>query len=56
MGSLLYLQSGGPTAVINSSLHGVIRRCRDRGIEVYHALHAIETITNTHLIRLTDLP
>lgn len=56
MGSLLYLQSGGPTAVINSSLNGVIRRCRDRGIEVYGAFHGIEGLISNDLVRLTDLP
>lgn len=56
MGSLLYLQSGGPTAVINSSLNGVIRRCRDRGIEVFGAFHGIEGLISNDLVRLTDLP
>lgn len=56
MGSLLYFQSGGPTSVINSSLNGVIRRCKDRGIRVYGAIRGLEGLISHNVIELTSLP
>lgn len=56
MGSVLYLQSGGPTTVINSSLNGVIRRARDLGLKVYGALHGIDGLIRDRVVELTDLP
>ena len=56
MGSLLIFQSGGPTSVINSTLNGVIRRCKDRGIAVYGALYGIEGLIRHEVVDLTSLP
>lgn len=42
--NLLYLQSGGPTAVINATAYGVIRECRDclaPGRKLFAARHGI---------------
>lgn len=55
MGSVIYLQAGGPTSVINSSLNGVIRRCRDRGVKVYGARNGLFGLINNNLVELTNL-
>ena len=39
MGNLVVGQSGGPTAVINSSLAGVYQSARDNGIEKVYGMH-----------------
>ena len=44
MGNILYLQSGGPTAVINATAYGVIRESdalRPQGRKLYAARHGI---------------
>ena len=42
MGNVIVGQSGGPTAVINSSLAGVYKTARDRGAKkVFGMLHEI---------------
>ena len=56
MGSVIYMQSGGPTAVINSSLNGVIRRCRDKGIKVYGARNGLIGLIKHDLVDLSKLP
>lgn len=57
--SLVYLQSGGPTSVINSSLYGVVieaRKHQDRIDRVYGAHFGVEGLLNGDLIDLTDVP
>jgi ATP-dependent phosphofructokinase / diphosphate-dependent phosphofructokinase len=55
-GNLLVAQSGGPTAVINASLAGVIQEAgRHEGIEeIYGGLNGILGILNEELIDLND--
>jgi 6-phosphofructokinase 1 len=54
-GNVIVGQSGGPTAVINSSLAGVFKTARDRGIEVvYGMLHGIQGILNDQIVDLSD--
>lgn len=55
--SALVLQSGGPTAVINQSLHGVVVASRDyakidRVLGAYHGLHGL---LHENLIDLTQI-
>ncbi len=47
-GNLLYGQSGGPTAVINASLYGVIKEAMvsERIDKIYGAIHGIDGILN----------
>ena len=55
MGNLLVLQSGGPTAVINSSLAGVIKGGfdgYDKIQKVYGALNGIEGVESERLVEL----
>lgn len=52
-GKLVVAQSGGPTAVINASLAGVVAggmRCPDSITGIYGALHGIEGVLNEELI------
>ena len=43
MGNVIVGQSGGPTAVINSSLAGVYKTARDRGAKkVFGMLHGVQ--------------
>ena len=45
MRNALYIQSGGPTAVINCSAAGVIRECQElleKGDKLYASLHGID--------------
>ena len=53
-GNLIVGQSGGPTAVINSSLAGVIEEARKNSQirEIYGMLHGIEGALNENLIDL----
>ncbi len=49
-------QSGGPTAVINSSLAGVYETARSLGIDtVYGMKHGIEGLLNDELVNLNEL-
>ena len=53
--NLLVAQSGGPTAVINSSLAGVIRggiENSDLVGEIYGSLNGIEGVENDQIISL----
>lgn len=55
MENLLVIQSGGPTAVINSSLAGVIRCCFERKREigkVYGGRNGIEGVENERIVSL----
>ncbi|HOA10857.1 MAG: Pyrophosphate--fructose 6-phosphate 1-phosphotransferase [Tenericutes bacterium ADurb.Bin024] len=53
--SLVYFQSGGPTAIINTSMYGVIKEAK-RQTEyidgIYGSLHGIEGLLNDNLIDL----
>jgi ATP-dependent phosphofructokinase / diphosphate-dependent phosphofructokinase len=55
-GNLLVAQSGGPTAVINASLAGVIQEAGRHGCieEIYGGLNGILGILNEELIDLND--
>ncbi len=57
MGSCLIAQSGGPTAVINASLAGVIRANQLNPIydHVFGGLYGIEGVLEDQLVDLTDL-
>ena len=51
IGACIIGQSGGPTAVINSSLAGAIRAAKDHGIKkVYGMHHGIEGFLNDEVI------
>lgn len=53
--AMVYIQSGGPTAVINSSLYGAIIEARkhpDLIGDIYGSIHGIEGLLNDDLIDL----
>ena len=53
MKNLVYLQSGGPTAVINSSLYGAIKEGQKQGIpHIYGSINGIEGLLNDDLFDL----
>ena len=58
MGNCLIAQSGGPTAVINGSLAGVIRanQLNHKFERVLGGIHGIEGVLQNKLFDLTDLP
>ena len=48
-------QSGGPTAVINSSLAGIISKARELGVDkVYGMHHGIQGFLNEELIDISE--
>ena len=52
MNNVLYIQSGGPTSVINCSARGVIGQCREHSGEIgkiYAALHGIDGVIRNEL-------
>ena len=54
-GNVIVGQSGGPTAVINSSLVGVYKTARDRGAQkVYGMLHGIQGLLSERYIDLSE--
>ncbi len=56
-GNLLVAQSGGPTAVINATLAGVVTEAlkyEDQINEIYGGLNGIEGILNEELVSLAD--
>ena len=54
-GNVIVGQSGGPTAVINSSLAGVFKTAKDRGANrVYGMLHGIQGFLNGQYIDLSE--
>ena len=54
-GNIIVGQSGGPTAVINSSLAGVIEAARDAGVKKIYGMHCgIEGLLNEDIIDLND--
>ncbi|MDD3213439.1 MAG: diphosphate--fructose-6-phosphate 1-phosphotransferase, partial [Eubacteriales bacterium] len=53
----LYIQSGGPTAVINASACGVIRACREHSSQIhtlYASIHGVRGLIDNHLIDLKN--
>ena len=55
MGNVIVGQSGGPTAVINSSLAGVYKTARDRGArKVYGMLHGIQGLLEEKVVDLAE--
>src|SRR5450830_1677923 len=51
--SILVAQGGGPTAVINQSLAGVVLAARSAGVErIYGALHGVRGIVDENLVDL----
>ncbi len=58
MGNCLVAQSGGPTAVINASLAGVVRANQLNPLygRVYGGIHGIEGVLEGKLYDLTDVP
>jgi 6-phosphofructokinase 1 len=55
-GNVIVGQSGGPTAVINASLAGVIKTARDRGAEkVYGMRHGIKGLLDHNYVDLSEL-
>ena len=54
-GNVIVGQSGGPTAVINSSLAGVYKTAIDRGAnKVYGMLHGIQGLLEKQVVDLSD--
>ena len=54
-GNVIVGQSGGPTAVINSSLAGVYKTARDRGAKkVYGMLHGIQGLLQERYVDLSE--
>ncbi len=58
MGNCLVAQSGGPTAVINASLAGVMKANQLNPIygKVYGGIHGVEGILQDKLFDLSDIP
>lgn len=58
MKNILIAHGGGPTAVINSSLQGIIEAAHESGQvgRIYAARHGVEGILKGDLIDLTDVP
>lgn len=55
MGNVIVGQSGGPTAVINSSLAGVYKTARDRGAKkVYGMLHGVQGLLEEKVVDLSE--
>jgi len=57
--NVVVAQSGGPTAVINSSLLGVVEACRsypERFGQIYGAYHGIEGVLEEELLDLSTQP
>lgn len=54
-GNVIVGQSGGPTAVINSSLAGVYKTARDRGAKtVYGMLHGVQGLLEERVVDLSE--
>jgi len=54
-GNVIVGQSGGPTAVINSSLAGVYKTAIDRGAnKVYGMLHGIQGLLEERVVDLSQ--
>ena len=54
-GNVIVGQSGGPTAVINSSLAGVYKTAKDRGAKkVYGMLHGVQGLLQERYVDLSE--
>ena len=54
-GNVIVGQSGGPTAVINSSLAGVYKTARDRGAKkIYGMLHGVQGLLEERVVDLSE--
>ncbi len=53
--NVCYFQSGGPTAVINSSLYGVLKEAKKKGVHVFGSHNGIEGLIKDDLIDLSCL-
>ncbi len=54
MKNVIVGQSGGPTAVINSSLLGVFKTAKDRGADVvYGMVHGIKGLLDRNIVDLS---
>ena len=54
-GNIVVGQSGGPTAVINSSLAGVVSKAMELGVKkIYGMHHGIQGFLNDDLIDMAD--
>ncbi|MDU4977773.1 MAG: hypothetical protein E6X19_34285, partial [Hungatella hathewayi] len=54
-GNVIVGQSGGPTAVINSSLAGVYKTAKDRGAKrVFGMLHGIQGLLEERYVDLSE--
>ena len=55
VGNVIVGQSGGPTAVINSSLAGVFKTAKDRGAKkVYGMRHGIKGLLDRQYVDLSE--
>ena len=55
MKNVIVGQSGGPTAVINSSLLGVYKTARDRGADiVYGMVHGVKGLLDGDIVNLSE--
>lgn len=55
MKGIIVGQSGGPTAVINSSLAGVVKTAKDRGVKkIYGMLHGIQGFLDGKYVDLSE--
>lgn len=54
MKNIIVGQSGGPTAVINASLYGVVREANKNGINVYGMVNGIQGFMEGKYINFTD--
>jgi 6-phosphofructokinase 1 len=55
-GTLLVLQGGGPTPVLNASLYGMLDECRRRGVtRVIGSRHGIEGLVRESLVDLSSI-
>ena len=55
-GNVIVGQSGGPTAVINSSLAGVFKTARDRGAgKVFGMLNGVEGLLDRRVVDMEDI-
>ena len=56
-GNVLIAQGGGPTAVINQSLAGIVREVRrlSPGSRIYGALHGVEGVAKEEFVDLTQV-
>lgn len=55
MGNVIVGQSGGPTAVINSSLAGVFKTAKDRGAKcVYGMRHGVQGLLEEKVVNLSE--